>query len=134
MATPGVEYRCPMHPQIIRDAPGSCPICGMALEPVLPSEAHSQELADFTRRMLISAAASIPLIALTMDDFDFTDTPDNTGLVRDLAAGTFVADQRNVVLVGGTGTGKSHLAIAIARALIRNGACGRLLFHPISKL
>jgi nicotinamide riboside kinase len=37
-------------------------------------------------------------------------------LVRDLATGTFVADQRNVVLVGGTGTGKSHLAIAIARA------------------
>ena len=39
--------------------------------------------------------------------------------------GTFVADQRNVVLVGGTGTGKSHLAIAIARALIRNSTRGR---------
>lgn len=46
-------------------------------------------------------------------------------MIRDLAGGTFVADQRNVVLVGGTGTGKSHLAIAIARALIRNGARGR---------
>jgi DNA replication protein DnaC len=45
--------------------------------------------------------------------------------VRELATGTFVADQRNVVLVGGTGTGKSHLAIAIARALIRNGTRGR---------
>jgi len=46
-------------------------------------------------------------------------------LVRELATGTFVADQRNVVLVGGTGTGKSHLAIAIARALIRNSTRGR---------
>ncbi|WP_307953489.1 IS21-like element helper ATPase IstB [Sinorhizobium medicae] len=46
-------------------------------------------------------------------------------LVRELSTGTFVADQRNVVLVGGTGTGKSHLAIAIARALIRNGTRGR---------
>ncbi|TIU12561.1 MAG: transposase [Mesorhizobium sp.] len=45
--------------------------------------------------------------------------------VRDLAAGAFVADQHNVVLVGGTGTGKSHLAIAIARSLIRSGARGR---------
>jgi DNA replication protein DnaC len=46
-------------------------------------------------------------------------------LVRDLATGAFVADQRNAVLIGGTGTGKSHLAIAIARALIRSGARGR---------
>lgn len=45
--------------------------------------------------------------------------------MRELATGTFVADQCNVVLVGGTGTGKSHLAIAIARALIRNGTRGR---------
>ncbi len=60
-----------------------------------------------------------------IDDFDFADTPVNEPLVRELATGTFVADQRNVVLVGGTGTGKSHLAIAIARALIRNGTRGR---------
>src|SRR5690606_27552650 len=46
-------------------------------------------------------------------------------LIRDLAGGAFITDQRNVVMVGGTGTGKSHLAIAIARALIRNGARGR---------
>jgi DNA replication protein DnaC len=45
--------------------------------------------------------------------------------VRDLAGGDFLAHQRNIVLVGGTGTGKTHLAIAIARALIRNGARGR---------
>ena len=68
--------------------------------------------------------AKLPL-AKDLDDFDFTDTPINAGLVRDLATGTFVADQRNVVLVGGTGTGKSHLAIAIASALIRKGTRGR---------
>lgn len=59
--------------------------------------------------------AKLPL-AKDLDDFDFADTPVNEGLVRELATGTFAADQRNVVLVGGTGTGKSHLAIAIARA------------------
>jgi DNA replication protein DnaC len=68
--------------------------------------------------------AKLPL-AKDIEDFDFADTPVNETLVRDLAAGAFVADQRNVVLVGGTGTGKSHLAIAIARSLIRNGARGR---------
>ncbi len=67
--------------------------------------------------------AKLPL-AKDLDDFDFTGTPINAGLVRELVTGIFVADQRNVVLVGGTGTGKSHLAIAIARALIRNGTRG----------
>ena len=60
-----------------------------------------------------------------MDDFRFEGTPINEALVRDLAGGDFLAHQRNVVLVGGTGTGKTHLAIAIARALIRDGARGR---------
>jgi len=57
--------------------------------------------------------------------FDFDGTPVNEVLVRDLANGTFVADQRNAVLVGGSGTGKLHLAIARARSLIRNGTRGR---------
>jgi len=68
--------------------------------------------------------AKLPL-AKDIEDFDFAGTPVNEALIRDLAAGAFVADQRNVVLVGGTGTGKSHLAIAIARSLIRSGARGR---------
>jgi DNA replication protein DnaC len=68
--------------------------------------------------------AKLPL-AKDLDDFDFTGTPVNEVLVRDLAGGAFIAEQRNVVLIGGTGTGKSHLAIAIARACIRNGARGR---------
>jgi DNA replication protein DnaC len=68
--------------------------------------------------------AKLP-IAKDIDEFDFDGTPVNEALVRELANGTFVADQRNAVLIGGTGTGKSHLAIAIARALIRNGSRGR---------
>jgi DNA replication protein DnaC len=68
--------------------------------------------------------AKLPL-AKDLDDFDFTGTPVNEALVRDLAGGAFIAEQRNAVLIGGTGTGKSHLAIAIARACIRNGARGR---------
>ncbi|MEY9526460.1 hypothetical protein ABIF70_007601 [Bradyrhizobium japonicum] len=54
-----------------------------------------------------------------------TGTPINQTLVNDLADGGFIAQQRNVVLVGGTGTGKTHLAIAVARSCIRNGARGR---------
>ncbi len=68
--------------------------------------------------------AKLPL-AKDVDDFRFDGTPINETLVRDLIGGTFLAHQRNVVLVGGTGTGKSHLAIAIARACIRGGARGR---------
>jgi DNA replication protein DnaC len=68
--------------------------------------------------------AKLPL-AKDIADFEFDGTPINDGLVRDLAAGGFLAQQRNVVLIGGTGTGKTHLAIAIARACIRSGARGR---------
>ena len=68
--------------------------------------------------------AKLPL-AKDLDEFDFAGTPINEALVRDLASGRFIAEQRNAVLIGGTGTGKSHLAIAIARACIRGGARGR---------
>ena len=68
--------------------------------------------------------AKLPL-AKDLDDFEFDGTPINETLVNDLAGGGFIAQQRNVVLVGGTGTGKSHLAIAIARSCIRSGARGR---------
>ncbi len=68
--------------------------------------------------------ARLPL-AKDLGDFAFEGTPINATLVHDLAGGGFLAHERNVVLVGGTGTGKTHLAIAIARACIRNGARGR---------
>lgn len=67
-ALPDVRYTCPMHPEVVRDAPGACPICGMALEPMLPSDEPSHELVDFTRRMWISASAAVPLIILTMGE------------------------------------------------------------------
>ncbi len=68
--------------------------------------------------------AKLPL-AKEIDEFQFEGTPINETLVRDLAVGDFLEQQRNVVLIGGTGTGKTHLAVSIVRACIRNGARGR---------
>ncbi|MHB8461890.1 MAG: heavy metal translocating P-type ATPase [Vulcanimicrobiaceae bacterium] len=64
----GVIYTCPMHPQIRRDGPGSCPICGMALEPLtVTAEAFpNEELSDMTRRLLIGAVLTIPVFVLEM--------------------------------------------------------------------
>ncbi|WP_370308876.1 copper-transporting P-type ATPase [Sinimarinibacterium flocculans] len=62
-ATPGSQWTCPMHPQILQDHPGSCPICGMALEPTNPAaEDDHGELHDMTRRFWIS----VPLALLTL--------------------------------------------------------------------
>jgi Cu+-exporting ATPase len=61
-------WTCPMHPEIVRDDPGSCPICGMALEPMTPSatDEANPELADMTRRFAVGAALSLPLLAVVM--------------------------------------------------------------------
>src|SRR5260370_40310419 len=69
--------------------------------------------------------AKLPL-AKDIDEFDFTGTPINEALVRDLATGRFIAEQPNVVLIGRTRTSKSHIAIAIARAIISGCAPGPL--------
>ena len=88
---------------------------------LLTSEIAEKQARSIKYQMTI---AKLPL-AKDIDDFDFIDTGINETLVRDLAAGNFLTMQRNVVLIGGTGTGKTHLSIAIARACIRNGARGR---------
>ena len=67
-ALDGAKWTCPMHPEVLRDRSGDCPICGMALEPMMPSaaEAESPELRDMTRRAWIGAVLSAPLLALDM--------------------------------------------------------------------
>ena len=61
-------WTCPMHPQVRRGGPGSCPICGMALEPAAPSgdDAPNPELVDFTRRLWVAGVLAVPLLALSM--------------------------------------------------------------------
>jgi Cu+-exporting ATPase len=69
LAPAGTKYTCPMHPEIVRDAPGSCPICGMALEPMgVPTgdEGPNPELVDFTRRLWVSALLALPVFVLAM--------------------------------------------------------------------
>jgi len=63
----GTVYTCPMHPQIRRDGPGFCPICGMALEPLLPgADADTAELKDMTRRFWAGAVMAVPVLFLSM--------------------------------------------------------------------
>ncbi|MGD8215767.1 copper-transporting P-type ATPase [Aestuariimicrobium sp. Y1814] len=65
---PGSEWTCPMHPEIRQDGPGTCPICGMALEPATydPDAGPNQELADMRRRFWIGTALTIPVLLLAM--------------------------------------------------------------------
>jgi Cu+-exporting ATPase len=64
-ATAGVEYTCPMHPEIRQKGPGSCPKCGMALEPVeATAEESNEELHDMLRRFWISTAFTAPLLLI----------------------------------------------------------------------
>jgi P-type Cu+ transporter len=65
---PDAEYTCPMHPEVRQRGPGHCPICGMALEPVLAAAASgdSPELRDMTRRFWIGLAFTVPVFALEM--------------------------------------------------------------------
>ena len=65
-APAGAQYTCPMHPEVLKDAPGDCPICGMALVPVGAAEQDNAELRDLTRRMWIGVVLSIPMVILAM--------------------------------------------------------------------
>jgi len=71
-APAGTKYTCPMHPEIVRDAPGDCPLCGMALEPMgVPAaeEGPNPELVDMRRRFWIGAVLTVPLLVLTMGPY-----------------------------------------------------------------
>ncbi|MBN8739135.1 MAG: heavy metal translocating P-type ATPase [Xanthomonadaceae bacterium] len=67
-APPGTTYTCPMHPQIVQDGPGACPICGMALEPLMPSEDDGElpELTDFRRRFTWTLPLTLIVLGLAM--------------------------------------------------------------------
>ena len=68
-APAGTMFTCPMDPEIIQEGPGSCPVCGMALEPmgIPPADAGpNPELVDFTRRFLVGAILGVPLVAVSM--------------------------------------------------------------------
>jgi Cu+-exporting ATPase len=72
------RYTCPMHPEVVRDGPGACPICGMALEPLVPAarEEDDPELRDMTRRLVIGLALTAPLFLLaTSGMFPGLDAP-----------------------------------------------------------
>lgn len=84
------------------------------------------ELAEKTARSIRyqMGAAKLPL-AKELTDFTFADTPVNEQLILELAKGVFLDQQRNVIAIGGTGTGKSHIAISIVRSVIRLGKKAR---------
>ena len=91
------------------------------LTDLLRAEAAHRHAASIRYRM---SAAKLPVVK-DLDAFVFEGAPINEGLVRSLHAGSFLPGKRNIVLVGGTGTGKTHLAIAITASVVRAGARGR---------
>jgi P-type Cu+ transporter len=93
----GAIYTCPMHPQIRQAGPGACPICGMALEPEAGGADDGGELADMTRRLLLSAVLALPVVVLEMGAhvFGFAPLSPRASVLTQLALGT------PVVLWGG---------------------------------
>jgi Cu+-exporting ATPase len=72
----GIEYTCPMHPEVVQIGPGACPICGMALEPrtATAEEPDNLELREMTRRFWIATALTLPLVLITMAEMFVTMT------------------------------------------------------------
>jgi len=91
------------------------------LADLLRAETAHRQAASIRYRM---TAAKLPVIK-DLSSFVFDGSPINQGLVRSLHDGAFLANRRNLVLIGGTGTGKTHLAIAITANVVRTGARGR---------
>jgi Cu+-exporting ATPase len=98
-APAGTRYTCPMHPEIVQDGPGSCPLCGMALEPAMPSLENDEnpELTDFRRRFWWSLPLSVATMALAM----LAMTPVLHGLSPDLRVWIELALATPVVLWAG---------------------------------
>ena len=99
----------------------SKPTTNEILTDLLRAEAAHRHAASIRYRM---TAAKLPVIK-DLDAFVFEGTPINEGLVRSLHAGSFLPGRRNIVLIGGTGTGKTHLATAVTASVVRAGARGR---------
>ncbi len=106
------------YDDVITDAVKRQHVPSRVVADLLKAEIDEKQARSIKYQMTI---AKLPL-AKEIAAFDFAATPINEGLVKDLATGGFIAAQRNAVLVGGTGTGKTHLAIAIGRACVRIGA------------
>lgn len=91
-AAQNAMYTCPMDPEIVQEGPGTCPICGMALEPMDGvSEGPNHELIDFTRRFWVSVGAAIPLVILTMGPMIGIPIRDWIGETRSLYLEFFLA-------------------------------------------
>ncbi len=89
----GAVYVCPMHPEVRQVGPGTCPVCGMALEPDSPAvEADDSELRDMRRRFIIAAALTLPVVVVAMGDMVLPGSPIHTAL------GTRVAGMIEFVL------------------------------------
>ncbi len=113
----GVEYTCPMHPQIVRQAPGSCPICGMALEPRTVSlDERNPELEGMTRRFWVSVAFTAPVFALTMAEM-LPGQPIQHALGAKLIVWVQLALSTPVVLWGGWPFFKRGWASLVNRSL-----------------
>ena len=100
--TGSIKWTCPMHPEVVRDAPGACPICGMALEPltITAEEPENEELRDMTRRFWTGVALTIPTLAIGMAEL-IPNRPLEPVLSPLIAAWTQLVLATPVVLWGG---------------------------------
>ena len=118
----GATYTCPMHPEVVRDGPGSCPICGMALEPreVIQSE-ENPELDDMKRRFWISLALTVPLLILMIHPIAWVEFGICTPVVLwggwpffERGFASIVSRHLNMFTLIALGTGASYVYSAVA--------------------
>src|SRR3954470_19361813 len=96
-----VDYTCPMHPEIVQKGPGTCPICGMALEPrTVTLDERNPELEDMSRRFRVSAVLTAPAVVLAMGEY-LPDHPFDTWIPGSAMPWVQLALTTPVVLWGG---------------------------------